>query len=70
MTAAGLTDVTVLGVEGPAWALLKATEQHTGESLTDSPMFTAALTAARLAEPYPELLSAASHLLAVGTVPR
>ncbi|MFJ2631680.1 class I SAM-dependent methyltransferase [Streptomyces sp. NPDC087422] len=67
LTCAGLTDVTVLGVEGPAWALLKATEQHTGESLTDSPMFAAALTAARLAEPYPELLSAASHLLAVGT---
>jgi SAM-dependent methyltransferase len=69
MTAAGLTEVTVVGVEGPAWALLKAAEQHTGEALADSSMFAAALTAARLAEPYPELLSAASHLLGVGTVP-
>ncbi|MEU6849277.1 methyltransferase domain-containing protein [Actinacidiphila alni] len=70
LTAAGLTDITVLAIEGPTWALLKATEQHTGERLApDSQMLTAALTAARAAEPYPELLSAASHLLAVGVVP-
>lgn len=68
MTAAGLHDVTVHGIEGPTWSLLKATEQHTGELLADSPLFTAALTAARLAEPYPDLLAAASHLLAVGRV--
>lgn len=70
MTAAGLADVTVHGVEGPSWALLKAAELHSGKRLTEeSPMFRAALTAARLAEPYPELPAASSHLLAVGTVP-
>ncbi|MEC4020025.1 class I SAM-dependent methyltransferase [Streptomyces sp. H27-D2] len=68
LTAAGLADVTVYGVEGPTWSLLKATEQHTGEKLIDSDMFTAALTAARLAEPYPDLLAASSHMLAIGTV--
>jgi ubiquinone/menaquinone biosynthesis C-methylase UbiE len=68
MTAAGLRDVRVLGIEGPTWSLLKATEQHTGATLVGSPMFTAALAAARLAEPYPELLAAGSHLLAVATV--
>ncbi|MDT3398873.1 methyltransferase domain-containing protein [Streptomyces sp. B1866] len=65
LRTAGLADVTVYGVEGPTWSLLKAAEQHTGESLVDSPMFGAALAAARLAEPYPDLLAAGSHLLAV-----
>lgn len=69
MTGAGLSDVTVTGVEGPTWSQLKATEQHTGESLIDSDMFAAALTAARLAEPHDELLAASSHMLAVGTAP-
>jgi SAM-dependent methyltransferase len=68
MTAAGLRDVTVHGIEGPTWSLLKAAEQHTGEPLAESALFTAALTAARLAEPYPDLLAASSHLLAVATV--
>ncbi|WP_327168262.1 class I SAM-dependent methyltransferase [Streptomyces subrutilus] len=65
---AGLRGPRVYGVEGPAWSALKATEQHTRESLIGSRMFEAALTAARLAEPYPELLAASSHLLAVGRV--
>ncbi|EFL16797.1 predicted protein [Streptomyces sp. C] len=56
-------------MEGPAWAALKATEQHTGSSLADSKMFEAALTAARLAEPHPDLLAASSHMLAVATAP-
>lgn len=68
MIVAGLTGVTVYGIEGPTWSLLKATEQHTEASLVDSPMFTAALAAARLAEPYPDLLAASSHMLAVATV--
>lgn len=59
----------VFGIEGPAWAMLKATEQHTGESVVDTPLFESALTAARMAEPYLELLSASSHLLAVGRRP-
>ncbi|MGK5642275.1 class I SAM-dependent methyltransferase [Streptomyces sp. URMC 126] len=63
---AGFRDVRVFGVEGPAWGLLKAVEQHTGERIVDSPMFRAALAAARMAEQYGELLAAGSHLLAVG----
>lgn len=66
MNEAGFTDTQVYGVEGPAWALLKANEQHTGESLTESRMFASALAAAHMAEPYPDLLAASSHLLAVG----
>jgi ubiquinone/menaquinone biosynthesis C-methylase UbiE len=69
VTAAGFEEAEVHGVEGPAWSLLAATERHTGQSLIDSPMFESALTAARLAEPYPELLSAGSHLLATGHRP-
>ncbi len=66
MHAAGLVDVTVFGIEGPAWGSLKSTEQHTGEPISeDSPLFTSALEAARLAEPHPELLSASSHMLAI-----
>ncbi|MEU8823658.1 class I SAM-dependent methyltransferase [Streptomyces sp. NPDC048636] len=68
LRVAGLTDVEVFGVEGPAWSLLKAVEQQPGEGPTDD-MFASALTAARMAEPYPELLAASSHLLAVGRVP-
>ncbi|GGT62703.1 hypothetical protein GCM10010207_72790 [Streptomyces atratus] len=66
MREAGFTDTRVYGVEGPVRALLKATEQHTGESLTGSWMFASAPAAARMAEPYPDLLAASSHLLAVG----
>ncbi|RKN03154.1 class I SAM-dependent methyltransferase [Streptomyces radicis] len=65
VSEAGFADAQVFGVEGPAWALLKATEQHTGESVADSDLFASALTAARLAEPYPELLAASSHLLSM-----
>lgn len=69
VAAAGFTHAEVFGIEGPAWSLLAATERHTGESLIGSPMFESALTAARMAEPYPELLAASSHLLAVGRRP-
>ncbi|MDX3529686.1 class I SAM-dependent methyltransferase [Streptomyces sp. ID05-39B] len=69
VTAAGFAGVEVYGVEGPAWSLLAATERHTGESLIGSPLFESALTAARMAEPYPELLAASSHLLAIGRRP-
>lgn len=63
--AAGLRDVQVFGIEGPTWSLLKAVEQSTGAPPDDA-LFQSALTAARLAEPYPELLAASSHLLAIG----
>ncbi|MFJ8311866.1 MULTISPECIES: class I SAM-dependent methyltransferase [unclassified Streptomyces] len=69
LTQAGVTGVTVTGIEGPSWGALKAAEVHTKESLRDSAMFRAALAAARLAEPYPELLAASSHMLAVGHAP-
>jgi ubiquinone/menaquinone biosynthesis C-methylase UbiE len=62
---AGLVDVDVFGVEGPAWSLLKAVEQQTGATPSDS-LFQSALMAARMAEPFHELLAASSHLLAVG----
>ncbi|MFI6288930.1 class I SAM-dependent methyltransferase [Streptomyces sp. NPDC051018] len=66
MTAAGLDEVQVYGIEGPGWGALKATEQHTGQPLTpDTPLFASALEAARLAEPHPELLATASHMLAI-----
>ncbi|QLE73477.1 class I SAM-dependent methyltransferase [Streptomyces rectiverticillatus] len=67
MRAAGLRDIRVYAIEGPTWSLLKATEQHTGKPIPlDSPLFRAALAAARAAEPYPDLLAASSHLLAIG----
>ncbi|MFD7918444.1 class I SAM-dependent methyltransferase [Streptomyces sp. NPDC059740] len=69
MTAAGLEGVEVLGVEGPAWSMLAAAERNTDRSFRASPLFESALAAARMAEPYPELLAAGSHLLAVGRRP-
>ncbi|MBQ1122659.1 class I SAM-dependent methyltransferase [Streptomyces sp. B15] len=66
---AGFEDAEVFGIEGPTWAMLKATEQYTKESVIGSGLFESALTAARMAEPYPELLAASSHLLAVGRRP-
>ncbi|MGW5349137.1 class I SAM-dependent methyltransferase [Streptomyces sp. NPDC004031] len=65
LRAAGLHDVQVFGIEGPSWSLLKAVEHATGAPPADA-LVRSALTAARLAEPYPELLAASSHLLAVG----
>lgn len=66
---AGFHSAEVFGIEGPTWAMLKATEQYTEESVIGSGLFQSALTAARMAEPYPELLAASSHLLAVGRRP-
>ncbi|MFV8129429.1 class I SAM-dependent methyltransferase [Streptomyces syringium] len=63
---AGFQGTAIYGIEGPTWSLLKATEQHSGDHLADTPMFRAALEAARLAEPYPALLAASSHMLAIG----
>ncbi|MEW2114566.1 methyltransferase domain-containing protein [Streptomyces sp. NPDC005474] len=65
---AGLSDVQVFGIEGPAWSLVKAVEQQPGDGPTDD-LIASAMTAARMAEPYPELLAASSHLLAVGRAP-
>ncbi|NYV74396.1 bifunctional 2-polyprenyl-6-hydroxyphenol methylase/3-demethylubiquinol 3-O-methyltransferase UbiG [Streptomyces sp. UH6] len=68
LVAAGMLEVQVFGIEGPAWSLVKAAEQQPGEGPTDE-LFASAMAAARLAEPYPELLAASSHLLAVGRTP-
>ncbi|MEV8565656.1 class I SAM-dependent methyltransferase [Streptomyces sp. NPDC051322] len=68
LAASGLRDVQVFGIEGPAWSLVKAAEQQPGEGPTDD-LIASAMAAARMAEPYPELLAASSHLLAVGKAP-
>ncbi|MDJ0346261.1 class I SAM-dependent methyltransferase [Streptomyces sp. PH10-H1] len=65
LAASGLTEVQVFGIEGPAWSLVKAAEQQPGEGPTDD-LIASAMAAARMAENYPELLAASSHLLAVG----
>lgn len=64
MGNAGFGSVAVHGIEGPAWGLLKAAEVTAGQSLAASQTFEAALRASRLADPYPDLLAASSHLLA------
>ncbi|MCD0485414.1 methyltransferase domain-containing protein [Streptacidiphilus sp. ASG 303] len=70
LRAAGFTEVSVFGIEGPAWSLLKTADHLPGiEPSALQALFESVLTAARLAEPYPELLSASSHLLAVGRAP-
>ncbi|MYR44132.1 class I SAM-dependent methyltransferase [Streptomyces sp. SID5910] len=69
VAAAGFVDVDVFGVEGPAWSLLAAAERNTGQSFRESHLFDSVLTAARMAEPHPELLAASSHLLTVGWRP-
>jgi SAM-dependent methyltransferase len=67
MRDAGFVGVTVFGIEGPAWSLLKAVEQS-GTKASEA-LFESVLTAARMAEPYPDLLAASSHLLAIGQAP-
>ena len=69
VTSTGFTDTDVLSVEGPAWSMLAAAERTTGGDFRDSALFESALTAARMAEPYPELLAAGSHMLAFGYRP-
>ncbi|MBB4791884.1 SAM-dependent methyltransferase [Streptomyces nodosus] len=66
---AGFTAPEVYGVEGPAWSMLAAAERTTGDDFRDTPLFESALVAARMAEPYPELLAASSHLLVVASRP-
>ncbi|MFC9916279.1 class I SAM-dependent methyltransferase [Streptomyces sp. NPDC127197] len=69
VAAAGFDGAEVFGIEGPAWSMLAAAERNTSESFRDTDLFESALTAARMAEPYPELLAASSHLMAVGQRP-
>ena len=67
LRAAGLGNVEVLGVEGPP-GTAEGRRAEPGAPPGDH-LFRSALTAARLAEPYPELLAANSHLLAIGRAP-
>jgi hypothetical protein len=69
LTEDGLIGVSIAGVEGPAWPVLKGVEAHTGTSLGDSPLFRSALAAARLPDAEPALLPASSHFLAFGRAP-
>ncbi|GHA01645.1 class I SAM-dependent methyltransferase [Streptomyces echinoruber] len=69
VAAAGFDDAQVYGIEGPAWSMLAAAERNTGGDFRETPLFESALTAARMAEPYPELLAASSHLLSIGHRP-
>jgi ubiquinone/menaquinone biosynthesis C-methylase UbiE len=67
MTVAGLTDVTLHGVEGPGWASLLAIQTHTGHvPAADAPLMTSAVSAARLTESDPALVASSAHFLAFG----
>ncbi len=65
LRAAGLTDVQVHGVEGPAWP---AAEAAAGSAAADA-FFAGALEVARIYSAEPDLVATSAHLLAVGTVP-
>ncbi|GAB3840831.1 hypothetical protein GCM10029963_10380 [Micromonospora andamanensis] len=62
---AGLVDLTVDGIEGPAWI---AAEAAADGSMAET-VFTAALRLARVYRAEPALVAASAHLLARGTVP-
>ncbi|MET8088117.1 class I SAM-dependent methyltransferase [Micromonospora sp. NPDC005237] len=64
-SAAGLTDVVVHGVEGPAWT---AAEAAAGGPAQDA-VFSAALDLARVYSTEPALIGSSAHLLAAGRVP-
>ncbi len=63
--AAGLTDVILHGVEGPAWT---AAESAVGSPTADS-VFAGALRLARVYTSEPALVATSAHLLATGLVP-
>lgn len=60
--AAGLADVTVLGVEGPSWPALDALGLDEFDAKVD-----AALNCARLVEADPAMIHTSAHLLGMGT---
>ena len=67
---AGLVDVRILPVEGPAWWLFPA-EARDGSRVvpTDDRLLDAALTCAQATEGEPSLLGASAHLVAVARRP-
>jgi hypothetical protein len=60
--AAGWEQVSVHGVEGPAWPALDAAGLEGFDARVD-----AALRCARLVEQDPHLINASAHLLAIAT---
>lgn len=64
-----MLEVMVFGVEGPAWSVPRTIEQCPGVDTTEDLFVASVLSAARLAEAYPELLAASSRFLVVGTSP-
>ncbi len=62
---AGLTEVVVHGVEGPAWTAAEAAVGGTAEER----IFAGALDLARVYSSEPALVGSSAHLLAVGRVP-
>ncbi|MFD8148287.1 class I SAM-dependent methyltransferase [Streptomyces sp. NPDC059708] len=65
LNEAGFTEPAVYGVEGPGWVAVKAITKYAGIDLIGTPMYEAALAAARVAEPYPALTDSSAHMLAV-----
>ncbi|MFI1182503.1 class I SAM-dependent methyltransferase [Streptomyces sp. NPDC020799] len=65
ITDAGLSLTAIYGIEGPAWAIIKSIERHTGQSVTGTALFEAAVAEAQLSEAHPELIDMSAHLLAV-----
>lgn len=60
---AGFRDISVVGIEGPAWTLV----DHEGGDTQQR--FDSALRCARLTEDRPEIVDASAHLMAVGVAP-
>ncbi|MEU6865883.1 class I SAM-dependent methyltransferase [Streptomyces sp. NPDC046876] len=67
---AGLGDLAVYGVHGPAFEALRAEERRTGTKDLGAKALEAALAAARFADGHPELVVSSLHLLAVARRPR
>lgn len=63
--AAGLENVVIHGVEGPAWPAAEAAASDSSFPV----IFDAALQLARVYSSEPELVAVSAHLLAVGTTP-
>ncbi|WP_329453590.1 class I SAM-dependent methyltransferase [Streptomyces sp. NBC_01724] len=64
-TEAGLAKPVVYGIEGPGWTMVRSVERYTGELLGGTPLYAAALAAARLSDDHPALIDASAHMLCV-----
>ncbi|MEV5970307.1 methyltransferase domain-containing protein [Streptomyces sp. NPDC051921] len=66
---AGLDDLAVYGVHGPAYEALRAEERRTGRRDLGRKALDTALAAARFADSHPAIVVSSLHLLAVGRRP-